>query len=239
MKKVFNALLIVVMVIVSCSVLAEENSLLAETPDPSLAEPSTIHSTDNGDAAVYVDLSVGYAAVNWSGFGVGAFNGYTRNIGVVDHLQHGGMTAGFDVGYQINPYLAIEGGWYYLPPVRGRSDINASLPPLAVRSWMGYLGVKGVLPLSQQFHVFAKVAGAYRSLTYRRDAADVPGFGVNNNRYMTVAFGGGVEYAIDDNWSISAQYLGSLKKTGGDEVTKRSPAAHLFLASVGYRFGLY
>ena len=77
MKNLIKSLLVLFVMTISCYVFAaEEPATIAESSEPSLLEPSTTDIANNGNnvAAVYVDLSLGYAGVDWHGFDVGAFN---------------------------------------------------------------------------------------------------------------------------------------------------------------------
>jgi len=191
---------------------------------------------------VYVDLSAGYAAVDWAGFNQGSFNGYSSFAGLVTGNDQGGFTFGADSGYRINPYLSVEMGWYYLPIVTGFSDVSPNLPSLKVKSWLAYAGFKPTLPLSKgvrRFEVFAKGGVGYRSLSYSRAAPGATGFGDDNEHYLTGVLGGGIQYWFDQNWSITAQYLHLWGCTDGSFVSKQAPGVNLILGSVGCQFGLY
>lgn len=220
--------------------LSLQNSDLAVAPTSNTGTSTTAGTTDN--TGVYVDLSAGYAAVNWSDFSQGAFDGYSARMGRVTNQGKGGFTAGVDTGYRINDYLGLEFAWYYLPQASGFSDITSSLPPLRVCSWLAYIALKPVLPLSKKskrVELFGKFGGAYRSLKYGRAASNVGGFGNRNNSYVSAVLGGGLQYWLDQNWSVSAQYLYMWRNTGGNSITQRAPGANLILGSVGYQFGLY
>ncbi|MCB1827959.1 MAG: outer membrane beta-barrel protein [Coxiellaceae bacterium] len=226
MRTLFKSLLAIFVISFSVIVLAG-GPVPAPAPEPEV------------DAGVYVDLSVGYAAVNWAGFGQGAFDAYNPVVvGNVTHNRRGGVTAGFDVGYQINRYVAVEGGWYYLPSVHGNSDIVPGLTDLKLKTWLAYLGLKFMVRMSDSFDFFIKAGGAYRKQNFTGTAISVAGFGDASVNYVSGIVGAGLQWWLDDNWSLSAQYLYMLGRTNGTEVSRRAPGANLMVASVGYMFGV-
>ena len=191
-------------------------------------------------SGVYVDLSLGYAGVKWGDATFGVFNGYNSAIdGLTSTKQaDGGLTFGGDAGYQINKYLGMELGWYYLPSVDGNSDVAAQLPEIRVQSWVAYLAFKVMAPIWGKLHLFGKVGGLYRSLRYKGIANTFSGFGGSTNQYWAVMFGAGLQYMLDQNWSISAQYLYFPEQVKNEKVTRQAPKAQLALFSVGYKFTL-
>lgn len=201
---------------------------LAGSPAPA-APPAP---TRNG---VYVDIAAGYASIDWSGFGIGSFNGYNAFDGQVNSNAHGSFTFGFDVGYQINNILAIEAAWYRLPEVKGQSDIVQPLPDLKLKSWLAYLALKFIVPLNQRFSVFGKAGLGYRSQDWDGNATGVFGFGDHDTNYFSGVFGAGVQYYFNNNLSVSAQYLYMLDKTNGN-VSERVPSANLIVGTVSYIF---
>lgn len=190
-------------------------------------------------SGVYVDLAGGYAQVKWAGSTLGAFNNFSPTItGGPSSNGHGGATFGTDVGYQINKYLGLEGGWYYLPQVRGNSDIDPGLPPLIVKSWVAYLALKLMAPIWGKLYVFGKIGGSYRYLRYSDSASIVGGFGGQTNQFWSVMFATGLQYWFDQNWSVSLQYLHFPEHTGARNINRQAPTAHLIVGTVGYRFTL-
>ena len=189
-------------------------------------------------SGVYVDLSAGYAAIDWGNFKLGPFNGYNTFGGSVNDNDTGGFTFGFDVGYQINNLLGLEVGWYYLPTVEGNSNIATSLPSLTLDSWLAYLALKVMVPFSNRFGLFLKTGLGYRSSDCRGSATSFFGFGTSNTDYFSGVFGGGFQYYFNDKLSVSAQYLYMLDKKSGDTIPRFAPSANIITASVGYIFSV-
>lgn len=213
-------------------------SVITFAGGPMPAEPLVVAPPPIDRTGVYVDLGGGYASVDWGNFGVGSFNGYSALDGSVNHNRTGNYTFGFDVGYQINNFLGMEVGWFYLPQVKGNSDIFVSLPDLKLSSWMAYLALKILIPLSRHFDLIGKVGLGYRSLDWGGNAIGIFGFGDRNADYFTGLFGGGMQYWFDQNWSISAQYLYLLGRTSGGQVSRRAPSANLIVGTVAYIFAV-
>jgi len=203
-----------------------------------LPEPAPVaHPIDY--SGVYVDLGFGYAFVNWKDASIGAFNNFSSTVtGGTSSNGNGGFSFGVDVGYQINRYLGLELGWYYLPKVRGNTDVTPALQPLTLKSWFAYLALKGMLPITRKFDFFVKVGPAYRALRYSGTGSTMIGFGGQTNQYWTVMAGGGFQYWLDENWVVALQYIYVGRCGQTSNITRQAPGANLALVNVGYKFTL-
>ncbi len=218
-----------------CAVLATFSMTLFAAGSASKDHSAPIAAQRSG---VYVDLSAGYAAVDWKDFGIGSFNGFSITRGIFKGNGTGGFSFGFDVGYQINNIMALDIGWYYLPTVKGYSNIFISNPSLKLDSWMAYLALKLIVPLSKHFDLWGKLGFGYRSLDWRGEATALPGFGDRDVDYFSGVFGAGLQYWLDQNWSLSAQYLYMLSHTSGAQISRRAPSANIIVGSVAYIFSV-
>ena len=205
----------------------------ADTPTP-IGPPQPVDYS-----GVYVDLAGGYAKVRWSDSVLGAFNNFDTGVeGVVTEHKDGGITAGGDVGYQINRYFGIEGGWFYFPRVEGVSDVATNLPALILKSWAAYFALKIMAPIWGKLDVVGKLGISYRYLRYSDAASIVGGFGGQINHYWAAMFAAGLQYWLDQNWVTSVEYLHFPEYTQGGKVSRQAPTAHVIVASVGYKFTL-
>jgi opacity protein-like surface antigen len=190
-------------------------------------------------SGVYVDFGLGYALVNWKDASTGAFNNFSPTVtGGTSSNGNGGFSFGVDVGYQINRYLGLEFGWYYLPKVKGNTDVMPALQPLTIKSWAAYLALKGMVPITRKLDIFVKVGPAYRYLRYSATGSTMSGFGSQSNQYWTLMAGAGLQYWLDENWVVAVQYIyiGHCAETA--KITRQAPAANLVLVNLGYKFSL-
>lgn len=190
-------------------------------------------------SGVYVDLSAGYAQINWATASIGAFNGFSPIItGGPTSKGRGAASFGADVGYQINRYLGLEFAWYSIPTVRGVSDIAMILPALTIKSWVADFALKLMAPIWGKLDIFAKVGPSYRYLRYSGAASITPGFGGQTDQFWSVMFAAGLQYWLDQNWLLSVQYIHFPQYTRGGNVNRQAPTAHIYVASLGYKFTL-
>lgn len=193
-------------------------------------------------AGVYVELNAGYAYRPW-------VNNVTNDFGAANLLGgltgvsngNGGFTGGADLGYQFNQFLAIEGGWYYLPQVSGTfaaSLLGASAPSVNVSSGVAYAALKGNAPIANNTYLFGKIGAAY---TYNSASnpglvrTDVSGLTTNSN-YWNPMFATGIQYYFTPSWSVNVQYA----YIPGFEVSSSNrfiaPESQLITAGFGYKF---
>jgi len=210
------------------------SAVFAGGPMDAVAPPEPVDYS-----GVYVDLSAGYANVNWSSSTIGVLNGFSPTVnGAPNGNARGGFSGGGDIGYQINRYLGLEFAWYSLPKVTGVSDVAMTLPAVTIRSWVADFALKMMAPIWGKLDIFAKVGPSYRSLRYTGTGSITAGFGGQKDQYWSVMFAAGLQYWLDQNWVISAQYLHFAEYTRGGNVNRQAPTAHLYMGSVGYKFTL-
>src|SRR3990167_2339056 len=70
--------------------------------------------------SVYLEAHVGAIQSNWTNFNS---NNVMGNAGSSLYNPNsngkGGWTGGADLGYNITQHIAVEGGWFYIPQVKG------------------------------------------------------------------------------------------------------------------------
>ena len=174
---------------------------------------------------IYVDVNLGYAAINWERFTPTETYIFNRN-------GRGGFSFGADTGYQCNRYIAFEGGWYYLPEAKytvPTDDVN-----FIVRSWLAYLGLKLSVPVAGQFYLFGKLAASYRSLEFI--SSPIPVAPNGSHSLWRPAGVIGWQYNITSAWSILMQYMyvpGENSSTPGVAI---APTINLVTVAYAYKF---
>jgi len=156
------------------------------------------------------------SAYNWTGFYVGVHAGYawgeltSSANAAVDHEPSGGLFGG-QIGYnwQVNNIVfGIEADLAY-STVKG--DDGGTVPPgftFAATSDMKYLGtVRGRLGLAQDRVLFYVTGGfAWSKVDVGMTVIGVGSASDTLNLTGWTA-GGGIEYALAQNWTIRAEYL--------------------------------
>lgn len=170
---------------------------------------------------VYVEGNVGYAYNDWTDMGI---NTALTNYGSGDK---GGFTFGGDLGYMFTRHLGLELGAFYLPRVRNAAGTSR------INSWFAYAAGKLMVPLFDNFDVFAKAGVAYRQLRFSGAIAATP-----NNQYWRPVAAVGAQYVLDNAWIFDVQYMylpGYFRVT---PTTRRAPNVHSFTFSLGYMFSV-
>lgn len=203
-------------------------------------------------AGFYLEGNVGFSFRNWRDDGL--FQDYLVSaqggpvFGSMSNDQNG-ATAGADLGYQFNDFVALETGWYYLPtldytvPLGNTVDVGNTL---SIFSWLFYLGGKLMVPIYPNTFVFGKIAVAY--ITNRASfsgefsnavsAVQLP----TNGNYWAPLFATGIEYNFRWHWLVNAQYI-FVKDfyhtpLGGSPNRIPSPNTNLFTVGIGYKFAI-
>lgn len=189
------------------------------------------HSGDMGPVVVqdnskfiYVEGNIGYANHPWQDDRTTTV-GLENQLGVLRKLSNinGGLTGGIDAGYQFTKYLALEGGWFYLPKASYNRDRTVSLPvgqttftlpeglQVNINSGFGYIAAKGTIPIYNKLDAFGKLGAAY---VYNNANVNVPASLVNSpivhtsnqSNYWNALFGFGLQYNVLDRLTMNVQY---------------------------------
>ncbi len=175
----------------------------------------------------YIGLGLGGAYSNWDGF---LFHGY-HAIGNADDA---GFAFGGKLGYQGSEHFGIEGGIVSLPEADGSGQgLHGE-----VDSWFTYVAATiRASVVDPNLHVTGKVGAAYRNLDHSGSAFT----GVGDGSYGTVMFGAGLDYDLHAHnlpISVGAEYTMIPGNDTSADFKNSAPAAHVFLATVNYHFGL-
>jgi OOP family OmpA-OmpF porin len=151
------------------------------------------------DKGAYVEANVGagYATATAD------FFGYTKS------RSESAAGANINGGYLFNRYVGAELGYTYYG---GNVDLS-----------MGNIAVKGVLPLNDQFNLFAKVGSGY--------IGSNKGDNGNSSDHWAGVYGAGVGYALTPSLDLNVQYQGSWLWVGFGSLN-----TGLFSGGVTYHF---
>lgn len=181
--------------------------------------------SSNDSAGVFISGDLGYGRLS-----------FDDNTGLSDS-KRSGLVWRVAGGYQFNPYIALEAGYTSYPDIKvSASDVQTgeTITGKLATSNIDLLA-KGILPVNDQFDLFAKAGMAY--MTYE-DSASLTVNGVTaasasktHNR-ITPEFGIGAAYNITHNVALSIQGLTTLSPS------KNYPATYTALAGVSYKFNV-
>lgn len=203
---------------------------------------------------VYIEGNVGYANHPWKNDRTTTV-GLENQLGVLRKLSNinGGAIGGVDAGFQLTRYLALEGGWSYIPTASYNRDRTVTLPvaqttftlpqglQVNVNSGVGYIAAKGNIPLYQRLDAFGKLGAAY---VYNSTNVHVPASLVNSpvvhttnhSNFWSPLFGVGLQYVTPINWSFNVQYdyiPGYREASANHFIT---PDIQLITFGLGYKF---
>ncbi|OGT32708.1 MAG: hypothetical protein A3C44_00325 [Gammaproteobacteria bacterium RIFCSPHIGHO2_02_FULL_39_13] len=199
--------------------------------------------------SIYVEGHVGYAQSNWKNFNSNEWMGASAtSIYTPSTNGKGGITGGADLGYNITRHIAVEGGWFYIPQVKGAGTgivVNTFSAATAltgtINSWFAYTAAKLSVPVMDDLDLFGKVGVAYRGLTYSPNTIQgVTGHG----HYWAPVFGTGIQYTLNDAWLFGAQYM---YLPGNSEVNyantafgapNAAPEINMYTGFIGYKFNV-
>lgn len=208
------------------------------------------HTPQPRYAGVYIEGNGGYAYRNWRDNGllqnyIVAFQGGA----VFGPFNNGrdGATGGAALGYQVNQFIAVEGGWSYLPHMRYVVPMGNMLlfgNAMSVNSCLAYVGVKLNVPVYAQTYLFGKFGAAYvtnhGSFSGGTAAAIATAGLPTNGTFWAPLFAGGIQYYFSEHWSVNFQYLyvrGYRKVPLGATATHfPSPDTNLFTVGIGFKF---
>ena len=195
---------------VSAAALASASIAMAGGMD-NMAAPS--QASNSNAAGIIISGNAGYGKVNYNASNLGvkssALNGFAWNA---------------NLGYQFNPYVAIESGYTHF------NDINVG--PAKIDTYGVDLLAKGIYPINSQFNVFAKAG-----------AMDIFSKAVNGNvtarrARVTPEFGVGTSYNMTHNLALTVQGITTLAMKGPHAGTFTMPATYAAYAGLSYKFNV-
>lgn len=189
--------------------------------------PATAPVAANNAAGFFVNGNLGYGRYGLTSSDVDAFN----SVGI--NVDRNSFAWSINAGYQFNQYIAVEAGYMQLPYAKltqNSTSGNVKLKTSAITA-----DVKGILPVSQQFDLFAKAGLAFESQSLSSSNAGVTTVTTSDNHRIAPLFGLGVDYNINQNWSVGLQGIATLK-TGHAANGNYYPATYTGLVGVTYKF---
>ena len=181
---------------------------------------------------LYVEGGGGYA---WS-----PYDKYLHIDGVGDNLtnDHNFWTADGDVGYQFHPNFAIEFAGYYISEGDWKdADFNGNdVGGGNFSSYLLTLGGKVTAPVykvngENKVDIFGKLSAGYRDLSSDTDEVDLA-----NGDYWTPVFAAGIDYNINQNFYVAAQYIYVPANDSTSDLDNRAPEVQMGVATLGYKF---
>lgn len=213
-------------------------------------------STIENDRGIYIEGNVGYANHPWQNDRTTTV-GLEHELGVLTHLSNinGGAIGGVDVGYQFNRFIALEGGWSYIPEASYNRIRTVTLPvaqttftlpeglQVNINSGLAYIAAKGTIPVYDKLEAFGKIGAGY---TYNDTNVPVPASLVNSptvytskhSNFWNPLFGVGLQYPILNNWRVNVQYdyIPGYREASSDNFI--APDLQLVTFGVGYKFSV-
>lgn len=177
--------------------------------------------SDNNAAGVYVGGNLGYGKLD------------LKNRGTLPQKYLRGFTWNADLGYQFNPYIAVEGEYTHFHDIRVGNSVNnvdASL------SGFGLMA-KGILPINEKFNVFAKAGAMDMSMTTSLTQNSVTVQGPHSSKIVP-AFGIGTSYNLTHHLALTLQGVTTLSasKNISPNVRMNFPATYAAYAGISYKF---
>lgn len=211
--------------------------------------------------AIYIEGNIGYEFTAWDDeINLLSFRKPKNMIPRISasgeliavHHGKGGFAWGGALGYQINPFFAVEIGAYNLQSVHANAydpRVFTLSHRIKLRNWLGYAAGKLLLPIIffDGLDLFVKGGIAYRDGQFRDDSYDtVTGVfrGRETSSYsgFRPIIGAGAQYHLTQNWIINAQYLyipDGNSRTQYDLVETQyltAPQTHIITGGIGYLF---
>lgn len=211
---------------------------------------------EESSRGIYVEGNVGYANHPWTTDRT-TTPGLENQLGVLTNLSNinGGAIGGVDVGYEFTRYLALEGGWSYIPTAGYNRTRTVSLPvaqttftlpegkQVYIKSGIGYIAAKGTVPVYDRLDAFGKLGAAY---AYNNVNIDIPAslvnsptvYTTNHSNFWNALFGFGLQYSTLNHFRFNVQYdyvPGYRQASANHFIT---PDIQLVTFGAGYKFSV-
>lgn len=198
----------VVVSLVSAAALATITAGMAATTKSTVATSSD-NFFNNSASGVYVSGNLGY----------GFYNEKKGNY--VNKKDRHSLAWNVNVGYQLNPYFAVEAGYIDFANIKVSQNGNAVKAKLSGVDLLA----KGIMPINDQFGVFAK-AGMVRldGKLYNASATE------KAKHHVVPALGLGVSYNLNKQVALNVQDLYTMAVKNSFRQT------NTVMAGVSYKF---
>lgn len=198
----------------------------------------------------YLEGDIGYANINYPADSPNAFD-FSPVVSVqFRHNNRGGLTGGGAIGYQLNRFLGLEIGGFYLPSV---TTINFDSDGIfngrgRITSWIGYAAGKLMVPAPfiSNLDIFFKAGLAFtylrfnavfdsESIEMRHELPSILETAVvASNDRLNAMFATGLQYHFNEDWSINGQWLYVTEGGARDTNIMSHPPDHLFTFGINY-----
>lgn len=186
--------------------------------------PMAIEASDTG---IYLGLNTGGGFTNWKDSDGSAFD-FSGDTRVIKVRGDSGLVGRVFVGYDINKYFAVEGGYSYFfsrasVSMSGKRASNSG----SIKTQAIDLYGKGKLPIFDKIDLYTKVgAGCLIS--------NEENWGRFNN--VNLAFGAGVDYYLTNNFIANIEW----SRIAGYSTLNNNyiPNTYAVMAGLRYRFDM-
>jgi opacity protein-like surface antigen len=197
--------------------------------------PSAPNPVSNSDAGFYLGVEGGYGNTNWKNYDM-------ANLAGVSTKDDNGAVGRAFLGFDINKYFAIEGGYTYF---FNRPKFTLGTLENKVKKTQSYdCMIKGKIPVSQDFDFFGKIGVNYLVSTFDTDtyvsATPNQKLIVKRSSY-NVGFGAGLDYSITPNLILDFEWLrfnGDAKCSYPSSDSNFQPHTDMFMIGLRYKIDL-
>ncbi|PIZ03777.1 MAG: hypothetical protein COY58_07575 [Gammaproteobacteria bacterium CG_4_10_14_0_8_um_filter_38_16] len=181
-------------------------------------------ASNNNAAGIFVSGALGYGYV-----------GYKKSdfFGAPTKLDRSGLAWNANVGYQFNQYVAVEGGYSQFG--QGKASFPGGETYKTTLRGFG-ADVKGILPINDQFNVFAKAGAVDMHENTDQSGATI---GKLTGSAWTPMLGLGTSYNINHNVALTLQDVYTFRTNFTKSGAKVNiPYTNDILAGVSYKFNV-
>ncbi len=214
------------------------SSLVFAGSEFSPAPAPIVPAVDNGNTGFYAGVRAGYADNHW--------NREVERLPFkpfVD-VKHTGFAGGVNVGYAFNRFIAVEGGYMYLPNAKlTAKGVPSSLFNVRAQNYAFDLSAKLTLPVPgiENVGVYGKMGVGFLNskITERFDGVqEDPSFKADATK---LTYGAGVYWDVASNIRLDAgwqRWQGgrTTRREGFDLVTVNQPSMDTFTVGASYFF---
>jgi OOP family OmpA-OmpF porin len=189
---------------------------------------------NNNNSGFYLDGSLG---VSHTSIDKSSFDAALTSLGATNlssSVSENDVGFKLQAGYQVNSYLAVEGGYVNLGKFKYNATFSGVSSTVSFEPSGWNLDVLGIMPINNQFSVFVK-AGMIRAKV--EDTVSATNGSSSASEIVTATnwkpnYGVGVTYTLSRNSAVRAE-LEQYRKLGDDATTG---SGDVNLLSIGYQY---
>ena len=197
--------------------------------------PNNTPTNTNNNFNVYIDGNIGLGSAD-----IDEDSYYSDPItgAPASEFQNFGFAWNADLGLQFSKYLAVEAGYISFGQSSANTTYN-SVPLDAKDSFAGFdVLLKGILPISNKFNLFAKLGTADMNNKSSASIIDYRSF-TETGTTWTPLVGIGTSYAINQYISLNLEDMYSVKTTYHvNNSSVDMPGLNAILAGVNFKYNL-